>query len=176
MRLLLASVLLFAFALSATAADWPAGTFLINWPSGYGLVAKPHLDKPPGPNSSITQLKSRDGTLVTIEVIGHGPLDPAGEQKIAQDWLVYGRSELKVGATRSGFVAVPLSEERLASGDTLFSTGWDKTEGELQRFGLLFLEISPKGRAAQIVVQGPGLARSAYGRFKRIVATARWSD
>ena len=67
-------------------------------------------------------------------------------------------------------------QERLPSGSLLYWIGVDQLQGSAEHFGLLFLDISPHGRIAQFVIEGPGLAKDHVKEFRRVKETERWHE
>jgi hypothetical protein len=150
----------------ASAAEWQFGEFSIQWPDGYARL----------PNPKVLQFQNATGMVVTVDVVGHKPFDEAGEKKAVQTWTNYAHTEFARIAGRHGAIVIPLKEEHLPSGSTLFSIGCDGDQGGQSHFGLLFLDISLKGHLAQIVVEGPGLAKAHAERFRTLFETAHWNE
>lgn len=150
----------------AAAADWTFDDFSTQWPDGYQ-----RLD-----GSNASSWRNSEGIGVTVDVLGHGPMDIAMEQDQIHKWSNYAHGEFAALAARHGDIVFPLKQERLPSGSLLYWIGVDGHQGSNVHFGLLFLDISPHGRLAQFVVEGPGLAKDHVKEFRSIIETEHWFE
>lgn len=150
----------------AAAADWTFDDFSIQWPDGYQRLA----------GSDGIYWKNSKGIGVTVDVLGHGPMDKATEQNQINKWSKYAHGEFAAIAARHGEIVFPLEQERMPSGSVLYWIGVDGHQGSSEHFGLLFLDISPHGRLAQFVIEGPGLAKDHVKEFRSVIETERWHE
>jgi hypothetical protein len=154
------------FPVLAVAENWTFGDFSIEWPDGYQ-----HLIDNGG-----SSWRNSEGVGVTVDVLGHTPIDSATEQDQISKWSKYARTEFLAIAARHGKIVFPLKQERLPSGSLLYWIGVDGHQGLTRHFGLLFLDISPHGRLAQIVIEGPGLAKDHVKEFRSVIETEHWHE
>lgn len=150
----------------AVAADWTFEDFSIQWPDGFERLA----------GNDGTQFQNSEGIGVTVDVLGHGPMDESRVQNQINKWSRYAHDEFVSLASRHGEIVFPLKQERLPSGSLLYWIGVDGHHGSSEHFGLLFLDISPQGRLAQFVVEGPGLAKDHVREFRNAIGTEHWRE
>lgn len=150
----------------AAATIWTFGDFSIQWPDGYKHLA----------GNDGASWGNSNGIGVTVDVLGHGPMDKATEQDQINKWSEYAHGEFVAIAARHGEIVLPLKQERLPSGSLLYWIGVDGHHGSSEHFGLLYLDISPHGRLAQFVVEGPGLVKDHAKEFRDIFETEHWHE
>jgi hypothetical protein len=151
----------------AAATTWTFGSdFSIQWSDGYKHLVD---------NDGASWVNSQ-GIGVTIDVLGHGQMDKATEQAQINKWSDYAHGKFVAIAARHGEIVLPLKQERLPSGSLLYWIGVDGHHGLSEHFGLLYLDISPHGRLAQFVVEGPGLAEDHAKEFRDVFKTEHWHE
>ena len=146
------------------AEPWTFGDFHIDWPDGFV-----HQDTP-----GVDQFVRDDGIGVTVDVEGHGPLPKPKEREAVGHWQAYARTEMTALASRNGQIVIPLKDETLASGLELLSLSAERSSEAGKSFGIFFLLVSPDGKMAQIIVEGPGFAAQGLRAFRPALDTARW--
>lgn len=117
---------------------------------------------------------SDDGVGVTMSTFSHAHITESEFIKMRERMVTYALNELPQLARRHGEITIPLKREDRPSKATIFSLGLHNKKSK--KFGLLFLYVSPQGRAAQIVVEGHGSPEDKLPYFHEFVATGQWSE
>lgn len=150
----------------SAAEVWRFGSFQIRWLDGFTRRT----------GSDAIQFYNAEGIGVTVDVMGHERVDLEHEQHMVQDWKKYGYNEMASVAARHGKVVAPVKEEKL-SGDQILISISDQEQGSgTPSFGLFYLLISPHGRVAQIVVEGPGTVEQRVAQFRALIDTVQWTE
>jgi hypothetical protein len=154
-------------AAGAQAEDWTFGAFSIRWPDGFIHIPRSNL-----------QFLRRDGVAVTLKVLSHDDnIGATDERTFVDSWTKYAQTKLpEIAAGNAAVISIPLTEETLPSHSLSFSIASDEQILGQQHFGLFFVVISPRGRMAQIVVEGNGFAKDHIDEFKTAVETAVWRE
>lgn len=84
----------------------------------------------------------------------------------------YAESALPQLAKRHGQVVRTLKREDLERGVILYSVSM--YEKKRDKFGIIFVHISPKGRMSQFAVEGKGRPDKFFEPFRQLVLSTRW--
>ena len=103
-------------------------------------------------------------------------MDEKGEAEAMQNWMHFGETALPNLATRQGAIARPLTKETMPDDSLLYSMAADGFDPSDPQFGLFFLDISKKGDIAQFTVEGSGLQKNYWNRFRPLFNSAKWND
>jgi hypothetical protein len=165
-RRVLRLTLLAIFAVCGNCAEWRTNTFKITWADGFTRV----------PNDDPTKLQFlSDGNIgVTLTVIGHHEKRAEEFQRFRDSFTQYAKVDLVKAAKRHGKIVMPLKREDLQNHVLLFTMGG--YESRTDNFGLYYLAISPEGRVAQIVVEGPGRPEDKLLVYRKYLDSAQWAE
>jgi hypothetical protein len=154
-----------AIPLGVAAEEWHFGRFSIQWPAGFQRAGDPQLN----------QYLNSAGIGVTVD--GPGWLSKStNSDEALKGAYEYAHGPLVELAKRHGAISLPLREEHLNSGSTLYWLAVDGGVKGSEHFGVLFLDVSKAGRTVQFSIEGPGFAQPFAQQFRAVMETEQWSE
>ncbi len=142
---------------------WKLNDFSFSLPQSFSRIHK----------SDAFQLINTQGVGVTVDAIPQN--DQMSSDQLIEKWSAYAENQISQVAERHGTIKVPLRREVLPSGNILYTLEESvNSKGRQHGFGLFFVLISPKGRIAQLVFEGPGDAGMSLETYRPYVVSAKW--
>jgi hypothetical protein len=138
----------------------------IDWLDGFTLASKP--------DALPLKLIGRDGETALFSVLHRAMPYPAEQRdaglKLHED---FAHQQLVELAKKKGDLVIPLERAVLADGDTLYSTG---TQRSRRRFYLQFFLISRPELVALVTIEGNGDVETEMKRFRPLFDTVSWDQ
>jgi len=155
---------LFATLRFAFADTLFVGEFSIPWQDGWERL----------PGSEPIRYVGPEGLRLTVDLIDHTQRPGYSAETSRKAWRRYAKTELPKLATRHGAITIPLKSHTQPDSSELIVIGFDSVERG--KFGLIFLHISLRGRAAQFALEGPGRSKDKFGLFFEFWKSAGWQS
>ncbi len=156
MNRFLATFGLLTAVVSPRAEEWRLGNLAVQWADGWkreGVTEMIRFVAPAGEQACVTI------EAIDREVPRGAPL---GYAKLALPGIAAGHEK----------VLEELKEENLPSGATLFSIAFH--DSVRNYFGVIFVQVSPRGRLAQMAIEGFGDPSGMVARYRPWARTAHW--